>query len=86
MNINMMLNKMNITLAFSENTINDHPDIADTTIEYISDYYPIFRPDHLNVEIIQKQEVQKPIVEDITPESNKTEKTDNTDKTDKKDK
>lgn len=58
LNINMLLNRMSISLSFSDELIKEHPEIKDTVMEYISRYYPVFRPDHITVEVItsHKQE------------------------------
>ena len=58
MNINVVFNKMMIDLSFSADTINEHPDIAETTMEYITRYYPIFRKNRINIEIEQKIETE----------------------------
>ncbi|MCF7911930.1 MAG: hypothetical protein K9M99_05345 [Candidatus Cloacimonetes bacterium] len=58
MNINMVFNRITISLSFSAKTIAKHPDIADTTLEYITKYYPVFRPDRIVIEIDQKLEAE----------------------------
>jgi len=68
MNINVVFNKMMIDLSFSADTINEHPDIAETTMEYITRYYPIFRKNRINIEIEQKietdSEEEKKVIEE----------------------
>ncbi len=56
MSINIIFNRMTISLSFSSETITNHPDIAEISLEYITRYYPIFRQDHVNIEVIQKKE------------------------------
>ncbi|MDP8220492.1 MAG: hypothetical protein P9X26_04055 [Candidatus Stygibacter frigidus] len=68
MDINVVFNKMMINLSFSAETINEHPDIADTTMEYITRYYPIFRPKKISIEIEQKVEEAPVEVEEIEEE------------------
>ena len=61
MNMAVVFNKVLINLSFSAETINEHPDIADTTMEYITRYYPIFHKNRVSIEIEQKLEnEQKP--------------------------
>lgn len=57
MNLNVIFNKLTVILTFSENTINEHPNIADLTQEYINRYYPIFRQDHITIQVLQKEKV-----------------------------
>ncbi|MDP8209731.1 MAG: hypothetical protein RAO94_09300 [Candidatus Stygibacter australis] len=56
MEVTVVFNKLLINLSFSAEIINEHPDIADTTMEYITRYYPIFRKDRISIEIEQKLE------------------------------
>jgi hypothetical protein len=59
---------MTITLSFSPDTIKEHPEIAETALEYVSRYYPIFRPDHVNIEVFEKQVAPEPVKPEVTPE------------------
>jgi len=53
MNLNVVFNRMIIVLSFCEETITEHPDIAEMAKEYIGRYYPIFRQDHITVQVIE---------------------------------
>lgn len=53
MNLNIVFNRMIVVLSFCEDTINEHPDIAEMAKEYIGRYDPIFRQDHITVQIIE---------------------------------
>jgi hypothetical protein len=68
MNINMVFNRITIILSFSTETIAEHPDIADTSIEYISKYFPIFRPDRINIEIEEKACCETEVAEEALEE------------------
>jgi hypothetical protein len=56
MNINVVFNRLTVVLTFSAETIEEHKDLADIAREYISRYYPIFRQDHVEIQIVQKEE------------------------------
>ncbi len=76
MNINVLFNRLTISLGFSSDTITSHPDIAEISLEYITRYYPIFRQDHVNIEVIQKTEAEQktePEVEEAIEEAEKVE-------------
>jgi hypothetical protein len=55
MNLTILLNRLTVTLSFSEDTIVKHADIAEIAQEYIVRYYPIFRSDHTVIKVIQKE-------------------------------
>jgi len=72
MNINIVFNKMIINLSFSAETINEHPDIADTTMEYITRYYPIFHKNRVSIEIDQKLETEQKLENEPPEEKEET--------------
>ena len=53
MNLNVVFNRMTVVLSFCEKTINEHPDIAEMAKEYIGRYYPIFRQDHITIQVLE---------------------------------
>ena len=71
MNINMIFNRITINLSFTAETLAVHPDIADTSLEYISKYFPIFRPDRINIEIEQKAANETEVAEEAPEEEDK---------------
>lgn len=65
MNVTAIFNRLKVTLTFSAETIEKHPDIAKLAEEYITRYYPIFRQDHVEVIIIQKYKKEEPVEEEV---------------------
>ncbi|MCF7920695.1 MAG: hypothetical protein K9N06_12350 [Candidatus Cloacimonetes bacterium] len=73
MNLTVVFNRLGVSLSFSEDIIKEHSDIAELAQEYIGKYYPIFRQDHVTIEVIQKAACKKSVEIDEVAEEDAAE-------------
>lgn len=56
LDIDYKLVKVILDLKFAKETIEKNEDIANTVREYINDFYPMFKPDMIEINVLEKEE------------------------------